>query len=208
MKLWIICTGEKEGLWPARCGAAEFDALVHRAQEEDPGPREEKKLPWEGLPVLVAPSPAAARTAELCVEGGLVQAEPLLSPVLPRARGGGVKPVWLWRELARAARLFGGKGQEESRRAVAARAETLMQRLTEAEKDCVLIADPVLTEELLDRARVRGYTRARTGVFRYRPWERVLLTRRDLHCGGCRHNCLLSDPGCGVGRDKAARKSG
>ena len=79
--------------------------------------------------------------------------------------------------------------------------------LEKEEKDCVLIADCILTEELLDRARVRGYTRARTGIFRYRPWERVLLTKRSVHCGGCAHNCLLSNPGCGIGRDKAARKS-
>ena len=26
------------------------------------------------------------------------------------------------------------------------------------------------------------------------------------HCGGCAHNCPLTDPGCGVGREAAARK--
>ena len=48
MKIWIICTGEKEGLRPKRCSAQDFDALSRRAMEEAPGPREEKKLPWEG----------------------------------------------------------------------------------------------------------------------------------------------------------------
>ena len=65
--------------------------------------------------------------------------------------------------------------------------------------------DCVLTEALLDRARVHCYTQARSGIFRYRPWERILVTRRNLHCGGCSHNCLLTNPGCGVGRDKAQR---
>ena len=57
MKIWIICTGKKEGLRPVRCSAGDFDALSLRAQEEDPGPRQEKKLPWEGKPVLAAPVP-------------------------------------------------------------------------------------------------------------------------------------------------------
>ncbi len=207
MKIWIICTGEKENLSPSRCGAAEFEERSRRAQEEDPGPRQEKKLPWEKGQILIAPTPAARRTAELCVAGGAVTEEALLAPVLAKPwTDRGEHPLWLWRGMAGLQRRLGGKGQPESRREIAARAEKLMARLEEAEKDCVLVADCLLTEELLDRARVRGYTMARTGIFRYRPWERILLTKRDLHCGGCQHNCLLSAPGCGVGRDKAARQ--
>lgn len=209
MKIWIICTGEKNGFWPRSCSAKDFDELSRRATEEDPGPREEKKLPWKGNLVLVAPCPAAGFTAELLVDGGKVQIEPLLAPVMERSsRDGGSSAVWLWREKARIQRSLGSKRQPESRKAIAARAEELMARLEKEEKDCVLIADCILTEELLDRARVRGYTRARTGIFRYRPWERVLLTKRNVHCGGCAHNCLLANPGCGIGRDKAARGGG
>ena len=208
MKIWIICTGEKEGLRPKRCSAQDFDALSRRAMEEAPGPREEKKLPWEGKQVLVAPCPAGKRTAELLVDGGELREEPLLVPVTERAPwDSGTAPLWFWREAARIQRGAGNGRQPESRKEIAARAEQLMARLEREEKDCVLIADCILTEELLDRARVRGYTRARTGIFRYRPWERVLLTKRNVHCGGCAHNCLLSNPGCGIGRDKAARKS-
>ena len=80
MKIWIICTGEKEGLRPGRCSAGDFDALSLRALEEDPGPRQEKMLPWKGKPVLAAPCPAAKRTAELLVEGE----KSGKSPCLPR----------------------------------------------------------------------------------------------------------------------------
>ena len=208
MKIWIICTGEKTGLWPSRCSAAEYDTLSRKAQEEIPGPREEKKLPWKER-IFIAPTPAARETARLLLDGGTVIEEELLAPVIPRAGADkGQRPVWLWRETARLQRSIGNPRQPESRKQISARAEQLMARLTAEEKDCVLVADCVLTEELLDRARVRGYTLARTGIFRYQPWERVLLTKRDVHCGGCAHNCLLSNPGCGVGRDKAARKSG
>lgn len=26
------------------------------------------------------------------------------------------------------------------------------------------------------------------------------------HCGGCRHDCPLENPGCGVGKEAAARR--
>lgn len=209
MKIWIICAGEAAGLWPKRCGAAEFEELARLATEREPEDREEKKLTGEGRVVYVAPTAAARKTAALCVEGGEYREEALLAPVVLRAwRDKGTAAPRRWRQMARVQRAMGNPHQPESRKQLAARAEALFARLETEERDCVLVADCLLTEQLLDRARVHGYAIARTGVFRYRPWERILVTRRDLHCGGCGHNCLLSNPGCGIGRDKAARKSG
>lgn len=209
MKIWIICTGEAKDLWPKRCSAAAFEEIARLAADRIPEGRDEKKLDWEGQLVYTPPTPAARKTAELCLRGGELREEPLLSPVLQRAwRDKGTASPRHWKEMARLQRALGSKRQPESRREIAARAEKLFARLEEEEKDCVLIADCLLTEELLDRARVRGFTYARTGIFRFRPWERILITRRNTHCGGCQHNCLLSNPGCGVGREKAARKSG
>ena len=209
MKIWIVCTGEAEEVWPRRCDGPGFEAAARRAADTAPDDRQEKPLDATGRAVYFAPTAAARRTAELCARGGERREEPLLAPVELRAfRDGGSAPLWLWREMAGIQRTLGSARQPESRKQVARRAEELFRRLDEEEKDCVLIADPILTVELLDRARVRSYTMARTGIFRYRPWERILVTRRDLHCGGCAHNCLLASPGCGVGRDKAARHSG
>ena len=58
---------------------------------------------------------------------------------------------------------------------------------------------------LMDALRRRGccFNRFYTGAVR--PLERILATSRTAHCGGCGHNCMLSNPGCGVGRDKAHR---
>ena len=209
MRIWIVCTGEREGIWPKRCDAGTFTACARRAAEEEPEERQERKLNAAGETVLIAPTPAARRTAALCTEGGTLREEPLLSPVLQTAEGGtGEHALWFWQWRAARQRRAGDKRQSESRKQIAARAEQLFTRLEAEEKDCILVADWLLTEELLDRARRHGCTQTRTGIFRYRPWERVLITRRDMHCGGCGHNCLLSNPGCGIGRDKAARKSG
>ncbi len=208
MKIWILVAGEREDLWPKRCDAAGFAEAVRRAAEEPPETREEKKLSGEGREVLIAPTPAALRTAELCVEGGTWREEALLSPVTERPyREDGRRPLWLWRRMAELGRRRGDPRQGESQKAVAARAEELFTRLEREEKDRILVADRLLARELMDRARLHGCDLARTGVFRPAPWERILITRRDQHCGGCRHNCLLSNPGCGVGRDKAARRS-
>ena len=209
MKVWIICAGEAEGLWPKRCGAAEFEEAARLASEREPAPREEKKLHGEGRVVYLAPTAAAHRTAALCVDGGELREEPLLAPVVQRAwRDGGSASPRHWQRMAQLQRALGNKRQPESRKELTARAEALFTRLEEAERDCVLVADCLVAERLLDRARAHGYAIARTGIFQYRPWERILITRRDMHCGGCGHNCLLSNPGCGIGRDKAARKSG
>lgn len=209
MKIWIVCSGEREGLWPKRCSAAEFEQAALLSRTEEPTERGEKKLPGEGRLVLVAPTPAARRTAELCVEGGERREEPLLAPVELRAwRDGGNGPLWIWREMASLQRAFASPRQPESLRQLDTRAEALFSRLEEAEGEYVLVADCLLAERLLDRARAHGFAVARTGIFRYRPWERALVTRRDMHCGGCGHNCLLTNPGCGIGRDKAARHSG
>ena len=209
MKIWIVCTGEPEGLRPKRCTAEEFEQAAARAAAAEPERSGEKKIAGEGRLVLTAPCPAARRTAALCVDGGERRDEPLLAPVEERAfREVGGAPLWLWRQMAKLQRAAGSPRQPESRRQIDARAETLLCRLEEDETDCVLVADCLLAERLLDRARIHGYAIARTGIFRYRPWERVLVTRRNMHCGGCGHNCLLSNPGCGIGRDKAARHSG
>ena len=198
MKIWIICTGEREGLWPKRCDAKSFTECARRAAEEAPGERQERKMDAGEEPVLLPDTAAARRTAELCVTGGVLTAEPLLEPLPLTAEGEGERPLWLWRLRA--------ERKKERRAQLRTRAESLLTRLLSRGEDCILIADCLLAEELMDCARRHGCSRARTGIFRCRPWERVLITRRDMHCGGCGHNCLLTNPGCGVGRDKAARK--
>lgn len=94
------------------------------------------------------------------------------------------------------------------RRAAAARADALLDKLEESGRDSVLLTHPLLAAAVMDRARVRGCVSQRTGLGPVKPWERILISRRTDHCGGCDHNCLLSNPGCPVGRDKAARRSG
>ena len=112
-----------------------------------------------------------------------------------------MRPLWLWRLLLWLRALL-GLDRAEGRR----RADTLLDALEKAGKDCILISHPGMIAALTDALRLRGYCVQRTGIGRIKPFEQMLLSRRDEHCGGCQHNCLLSNPGCSIGRDKAARQ--
>ena len=84
------------------------------------------------------------------------------------------------------------------------RADRLIEKIQG--KDCILVTYPLFLAELLDRLRIHSYVVQRTGMLKIQPLERFVISRKDEHCGGCQHNCFLSNPGCGVGRDKAMRK--
>ena len=103
----------------------------------------------------------------------------------------------LWRlGLRQAAEPVG-----EVKRRVGRAADALLKTQT----DCIVVAPGRILRFLLrafekHRCVIR---RARSGAIR--PGERIRITERADHCGGCQHNCLLASPGCGVGRDKAVR---
>ena len=79
-------------------------------------------------------------------------------------------------------------------------------KLAKEGKDCILITGPLFLTELLDRFRVQNYVIQRSGIFKVQPLEKFVISEKEAHCGGCGHNCFLSNPGCGVGREKAQRR--
>ena len=78
-------------------------------------------------------------------------------------------------------------------------------KLEKEERDCLLVLDGDFLTLLLDRLRLHGCSSQRSGLGRWQPYELILASKREMHCGGCAHNCLLANPGCGIGRDKAKR---
>ncbi len=199
MKLWILISGQR-ALPKGRLDAAAFDSLAAKLLEGFEAPEGLHPMKQGERRLLVSPQPAARQSAALLVPDGTAEDESLLDELPLRAFGGGALPGWLW--LHRAAR------RAESRKEAAQRAETLLDRLGEEERDCILVTHPLFASIFMDRARLRGFAAQRSGLGAVRPWERILLSRRNEHCGGCQHNCLLSNPGCPIGRDKAARNSG
>lgn len=136
---------------------------------------------------------------------GSVRTEPRLREVAgPPAPETGI----LSRILRQIAWLTGIARTGETRRQARARARDLVSSLTGAGEDCVLVAPPVFLGILLAALRRRGFVVRRTAVGRIRAGEKLFLSQRKDHCGGCSHNCLLQNPGCDVGRDKARRGHG
>ena len=160
-----------------------------------------------GRPVYIAPGRRARETAEQMIPDAAFQTEPRLAAIPRRAYtdGAGEHTFRFWAWMAGRQARAEDPRQPESRRAAIRRAEELIGSLEEAGKDAILVAEESFLPVLLDRFRLHGCAIQRSGLFRYQPFERILISRRDEHCGGCGHNCLLSNPGCDIGRDKARR---
>ena len=153
-----------------------------------PDPGQTEPISAAGRPVYAAPE-CMEYAKEVFQDVGTLTEEPLLREV-PNAG-------LLWR--------LGLQQAEESANDVRARAGNAAEALLKSQNDCVIIAPPGILRFLLRalekcRCVIR---RAQSGAIQ--PGERIRVTERSDHCGGCQHNCLLKNPGCGVGKDKAAR---
>lgn len=96
----------------------------------------------------------------------------------------------------------GFRGKLAARRDARRRAGEFLDGLEKEERDSVVICGRQGMSALRSVLRTRGYL-LEGGSLVPRPMERVRATKRSLHCGGCAHNCLLSEAKCEKGRNKA-----
>ena len=209
MNVLILCSGTALSLPEKNYDSAGFAVLSQPTADRE-FLTEGKKLNAGGRPVYVSTWMSARRTAEQLIDEAELLEEPLLDEVIlrPYKDSSQKLPLWHWRLMAQVQRRIGNARQPESSAQTRVRAEKLIELLEAHGQDCILVSHPIFLKTLLDRFRAHGYVAARSEIFSIKPLERIVLTRRDMHCGGCQHNCLLSNPGCGVGRDKARRHSG
>ena len=130
---------------------------------------------------------------------------PLLDEVLLRSFTDDVKPRTLaeWQRKAKRQWRSGDARQPETKVQTEARAEELLKMLERANKDCVLVSHAFYLRTVIKRLKAHGYVVERPGFFSIGFGERMRATKRSEHCGGCRYNCVLTNPACEVGRDKA-----
>ena len=153
-----------------------------------PEPGQTESISVAGRPVYSAPE-CMEYAKEVLQDVGTLTEEPLLREV-PNAG-------LLWR--------IGLRQFEEPVRAVKERAGRIAEALLESQVNRVVVAQPIILRFLLRALEKRKCVirRAQSGAIQ--PGERIRVTERSDHCGGCQHNCLLKNPGCGVGKDKASR---
>ena len=209
MKVLILCTGAPAQPLNGEYSSGEFDAALALAQESGICPPPQgRKIDPSGRTVYLAEGGLAVATAAQVLEACSPMTEPLLNEVSVRSFCETEKryapEVWM-RKAARQ-RKRGDPRQPESQEQLKARADALILKLAKDGNDCILITGPMFLEVLLDRFRVQNYVVQRSGIFKIRPLEKFVISEKEAHCGGCGHNCFLSNPGCGIGRDKAKRR--
>ena len=206
MSTIIICAGKSISPAPGKYDSAGFDAAVREAINSICPPYDGKKYNTEGKTVLIGEGTPALDTAEKLLLPCDWTVDALLNEIPLRSFDDTERTFTekQWLKKAAAQRKSGNTRQSESHAAVQARADRLIERI--AGSDHVLITYPLFLSVLLDRLRVHDYVVQRTGFMSIKPLEQFVVSSKDNHCGGCQHNCFLSNPGCGVGRDKALRK--
>ena len=155
--------------------------LIRQAEESSP-PAEAKKGNVAAYRVYIGASPAGRATAEALFT---LPSAPVVSPLLDDVPG---------TQAGLRAALAAGR---EARR----RAGEFLDLLEKDEHDSVVICGRQSMSALRSVLRRRGYL-LEGGSLVPRPLERVRATKRSLHCGGCAHNCLLSEAKCEKGRNK------
>ena len=153
-----------------------------------PDPRQTEPISAAGRPIYAAPE-CMEYAKEVFQDVGTLTEEPLLR----EAHDAGL----LWR--------LGLRDAEEPVKAVRTRAANAAETLLKSQIDCVIVAPPGILHFLLRALEKRRCVIRRGQAGAIRPGEPTRVRERSDHCGGCQHNCLLKNPGCGVGKEKASR---
>ena len=170
-----------------------------------------KKLSTSGRPVYVGPERYCRETAEMLFENlGLSEQSQLIvtkllqevpfdsSPYASRTLS-----LSAWQQKAWLQRFF--KGMFDKKSESRARAAELIAGIRAAGKNCIIIADEHMVNTLARELKRNGFHIKRGGLFHVDYLERIVATDNEPHCGGCMHDCPLSNPGCMIGKDKAAK---
>ena len=208
MSLMILCVGRPEHFPAGSYTSAEFDEVIDLISNSQSVSPVLHRINAADRTVFIGEGRLALSTAEQLLFPVSIQTDPLLNEIPVRSYTDTEKPLPFdkWMKKASRQRKAADPRQPESRADVIKRADLLIEKLETSCPNALLITYPLFLTELLDRFRFHSYVVQRSGLFRAEPLEKIVVSRKDEHCGGCQHNCFLSNPGCGIGRDKANRQ--
>ncbi len=205
MKIILIEQAANDMNWEAAYDAAGFARALEQERTCGIAAVQRSRSSAAGYAVYTAPTLAARQTAELLFELPEPPAEtPLLDdvPLRPFRDTGKKLPLRMWQSMGRLQWASASGRQPESRGVTLRRVGQFIGQIEREGRDCVVISRGLTMRALKSALRRRGYC-LEGGDLRPTPLERVRATKRDLHCGGCAHNCLLSEAKCQTGKNKA-----
>ena len=208
MKIILICQAGTDMVWESRYDAASFERAVETERGCSAGGGNVRRIDASAYRVYTGTSRAGMQTAEILFERtGPIEATPLLDDVPIRAfrDTGRALPLWLWKAMAEAQWRADSRRQGETRYQTERRVEKLADRLEAESEDCIVICRGLTLSALKTVLRRRGFLMEGGGLAA-KPLERVRATKKTLHCGGCHHNCLLTEAKCHIGREKARER--
>lgn len=205
MKIILIQQAQTDMAWAAQHDAAGFERAVREERTRAAVPVACRKSEASGYRVYTGTAPASVQTAEML----FTLSEPpvtteLLDDVPLKAfrTGDGSLPRQVWQKMGTLQWAVGSKRQAETREETLHRMKKFVALLEKEERDCIVVSRGLAMTALKTVLRGRGYC-LEGGDLRPKPLERVRATKQSLHCGGCAHNCLLSEAKCDTGKNKA-----
>lgn len=210
MKILMIRHQKPDMEWERRYSSEEYDRACRLYDEADVLPVESPQEMGDYTRIYVSTLKRAMQTAEQmfpAFPASMIKRTELLDEVPLRAFCQTEKsyPRWTYDVLGRV--QWGlGKHQKETRAETKRRADQLIDLLEKENENAILVTHGFLMGVLIRRFRRRKkYEIYRSSTFVIAPLEKVKITDRQPHCGGCSHNCLLEQAGCLIGQEKAGK---
>ena len=114
-------------------------------------------------------------------------------------------PLGVWKAMSLLQWMSDDPRQPETHSQSAKKAVQFIDELLQKHANCILISDERRINLLVGELKRRRFRIKRGGFRRIGYLDRIVATDNELHCGGCMHDCPLTNPGCMIGRDKAAK---
>lgn len=210
MKILLIRHQKVDMDWEHRCSSEEYDRACERYDGADILPVAYPQETGDYTRIYVSTLKRTMQTAEQMFPAfppSMITRTGLLDEVPLQAFRHTEKkyPRWIYDMLGRAQWAL-EKHQKETRTETKKRADQLIDLLEKENENAILITHGFFMSVLISRFRRRKrYEVYRSSTFVIAPLEKVKVTDRQPHCGGCRHNCLLEKAGCLIGQDKARK---
>ena len=149
----------------------------------------------------------AVRPSSAPDPSGSIVCTPLLDeiPVQAFSETGRALPLSLWNAMAELQWFTGSPRQPESRSESCEKAARFLDELMQTQKNCIIISDERRIRLLVRELKCRHFRIRQGGFLHIGHLERIVATGNEPHCGGCMHDCPLNNPGCMIGKDKAAK---